>query len=457
MNPWLPIGLPMVSAEPRASSSRTGTTVLQRTRDRALSVTLRWMSIGLLPVLAVMTAQALHDGISLAAVLGLAVLTIPVPILYFARKRLGHARTTTWLLITMFSAVLFQETQSGFTPGAALVANTLILLATLLFGARSFGWFLFACLANLALGWYLHTSGFGLEGAWKFGDPSRPLVWVRHALVLAFVGGAVREMSLDVRALEQEKLLNSLGRVLASSLDAEQTLGEVSRRVVQHLADMCLIEIRHGGPRQMHVTARAPEQAWLAEALRDWPHNPHDPRLDCEVWRTRKAELVKPTHAYLKRHSQGPEHLALLKAMKARSIMSAPMIARDHMFGVLIAVSSTRVYDEQDLQLLSQIAERAGMAIENASLHGALQDAHAEMHLRFAELQEAQAKIRTLTGLLPVCAWCGRIRDERESGEWKRFEQYVMDHTAADVSHTICPDCALRHLPMRSGGRPKAG
>jgi hypothetical protein len=451
-----PMGLPgRASAEARASMSERST-LLERTRERALGVSLRWMTLGLLPVLGIMTLQALLDRISLTVVFGLARIMLPVPILYWTRKSLGHARTTRLLLITMFVAVLYQETQSGFTPGAALVSNSLILLSTLLFGERAYRWFLLACLGNLALGWFLHTSGVGVQEGWKFSDPGRPLVWVRHALVLTFLGGAIREMSLDVRALEQEKLLNELGGVLASSLDAEQTLAEVSRRVVRHFAELCMIELRNGGPTQLHVTARAPERAWLADALRGWP-NPNDPRLDCEVWRTRQAEIVKVTHDYLESHSQGPEHLALLEALQARSIMSAPMISRGHMFGVLVAVSSTRRYDQQDLQLLAQIAERAAMALENALLHDALQEAHADVNARFGELQEAHAKIRTLTGLLPVCAWCGRIRDERHAGQWKRFDQFVIDHTAADVSHTICPDCVSAQRHKRSGAASHLG
>jgi hypothetical protein len=400
------------------------------------------MSLGLLPVLAVTLAQAWVDGVPLWTVLALSLITLPLPLLHWAHGPLGYALTTKLLLVTGFATVLFLETMHGLTAGAALLSNSLLLLATLLFGKRAFRWWLGICLATLALGYYLHSRGLGPPEAWKMVDPSRPLVWVRQALVLTFLGAAVRELSLDSRALEYERLLNEVGGVLASSLRVEQTLGEVSRRVVRDFADLCMIELRNGGPRQLHVTAGAPERAWLAEALRDQP-SPHDPRLDCEVWRSHQPELAKVTHDYLVSHSRGPEHLALLEALQARSIISAPLISRGHMFGALLAISSTRVYDGQDLQLLTQIAERAAMAIENAQLHEALRDANDETQAKYLELREAQAKIRTLTGLLPVCAWCGKIRVDREN-TWKRFDQYVRDNTSADVSHTICPGCAKR-------------
>ena len=61
------------------------------------------------------------------------------------------------------------------------------------------------------------------------------------------------------------------------------------------------------------------------------------------------------------------------------------------------------------------------------------------------ELQEALAKVKTLKGLLPICAWCKKIRDDQ--GYWQQIEAYVRDHTEADFSHGICPSCAekLKH------------
>jgi ligand-binding sensor domain-containing protein len=63
----------------------------------------------------------------------------------------------------------------------------------------------------------------------------------------------------------------------------------------------------------------------------------------------------------------------------------------------------------------------------------------AEAALR-ARVQEALAEIRTLTGLLPMCAWCKRIRDD--DGRWSQFEVYVKDRTQAEFTHGICPDCS---------------
>jgi PAS domain S-box-containing protein len=60
-----------------------------------------------------------------------------------------------------------------------------------------------------------------------------------------------------------------------------------------------------------------------------------------------------------------------------------------------------------------------------------------------SELTEALTKIKTLRGLLPICASCKKIRDDR--GYWKKIESYICEHTEAQFTHGICPDC-LAHL-----------
>ncbi|MDJ0783451.1 MAG: PAS domain S-box protein [Desulfosarcinaceae bacterium] len=55
------------------------------------------------------------------------------------------------------------------------------------------------------------------------------------------------------------------------------------------------------------------------------------------------------------------------------------------------------------------------------------------------KLQAALADVRTLSGLLPICANCKKIRDD--SGYWNQIDTYIRQHTDADVSHGLCPDC----------------
>jgi hypothetical protein len=61
------------------------------------------------------------------------------------------------------------------------------------------------------------------------------------------------------------------------------------------------------------------------------------------------------------------------------------------------------------------------------------------------ELKRALEEIKTLSGLLPMCAWCKKIRDD--GGYWKQVEQYVSEHTEAEFTHGICPDCLKKMEP----------
>lgn len=55
------------------------------------------------------------------------------------------------------------------------------------------------------------------------------------------------------------------------------------------------------------------------------------------------------------------------------------------------------------------------------------------------ETEQAKAETKVLSGLLPICAWCKNVRDDR--GYWSQIESYISEHSEADFSHGICPDC----------------
>lgn len=58
------------------------------------------------------------------------------------------------------------------------------------------------------------------------------------------------------------------------------------------------------------------------------------------------------------------------------------------------------------------------------------------------KLQQALAKVKTLSGLLPICASCSKIRDDK--GYWNQIECYIRDHSEAEFSHSICPECSAK-------------
>ena len=68
-----------------------------------------------------------------------------------------------------------------------------------------------------------------------------------------------------------------------------------------------------------------------------------------------------------------------------------------------------------------------------------------ELEERNRELETALAEIKTLRGIIPICANCKKIRDDQ--GYWNQIESYIRDHSEAEFSHSICPDCARKLYP----------
>jgi CheY-like chemotaxis protein len=66
---------------------------------------------------------------------------------------------------------------------------------------------------------------------------------------------------------------------------------------------------------------------------------------------------------------------------------------------------------------------------------------------RTVELEDAFANIKILKGMLPICSCCKKIRDDQ--GYWQQLEQYLYDHTEANFSHGVCPECLDSHYGLQ--------
>ncbi len=66
------------------------------------------------------------------------------------------------------------------------------------------------------------------------------------------------------------------------------------------------------------------------------------------------------------------------------------------------------------------------------------------------DLQQALAEVKKLSGLLPICASCKKIRDDQ--GYWSQVEAYIQEHSEAEFTHSVCPECAKALYPgLRHG------
>jgi hypothetical protein len=95
-------------------------------------------------------------------------------------------------------------------------------------------------------------------------------------------------------------------------------------------------------------------------------------------------------------------------------------------------------YKEQYLESALKMAPVAGLALANARALQRLTSA-------VSELEKALANIKTLSGLLPICASCKRIRDD--TGYWQQLESYISQYSSAEFSHGICPECLRKLYP----------
>ena len=69
-----------------------------------------------------------------------------------------------------------------------------------------------------------------------------------------------------------------------------------------------------------------------------------------------------------------------------------------------------------------------------------------------ARLQKTLDEVKTLRGLLPICASCKRIRLD-DNSTWQQIEEYIANHSEADFTHGICPDCSRRLYPELYQGK----
>jgi PAS domain-containing protein len=107
------------------------------------------------------------------------------------------------------------------------------------------------------------------------------------------------------------------------------------------------------------------------------------------------------------------------------------------------------VFKNQDNEILAfghqDHKEIEAMRTEFNTLNRELGNLTRKLHKKNAQLQYALDHVKTLQGIIPICMHCHKIRDEKQI--WDRLEKYLTEHTHAELSHGICPDCIREHYP----------
>lgn len=156
----------------------------------------------------------------------------------------------------------------------------------------------------------------------------------------------------------------------------------------------------------------------------------------CELLGYSHAEMVRLKASDLRLPgSQTRSALPIRSAPDDRGAMPYETVVR-HRDGRLVPVELT-------ITPLAAGGERLNLTI--ARDISERRQAEEERERLILELWDALAKVKTLSGLLPICASCKRIRDD--AGYWTQVEVYIRDHTDVEFSHGICPECFTKLYP----------
>ena len=127
------------------------------------------------------------------------------------------------------------------------------------------------------------------------------------------------------------------------------------------------------------------------------------------------------------------DNVLVTRLPRIRFYAGFPLVApRGLMLGTLCAIDrKPRQLTAQQFQTMQALSRQVMALLESRRVS--------------AHLAEALEHVKVLQGLLPICAWCKRIRDDK--GYWTKVETYLEDRTEADFTHGICPECLEKAKP----------
>jgi DNA-binding response OmpR family regulator len=154
-----------------------------------------------------------------------------------------------------------------------------------------------------------------------------------------------------------------------------------------------------------------------------------------EAWRTidQDGGIKMAILDWMMPHADGPELCRRIRQDDRHARMHVILLTtRDSRADIVAGLDAgaddylIKPFDPEELRA------RVNVGIRVVGLQDRLAD-------RVAELQEALSSVKQLSGLLPICSYCKRIRGDENY--WERVESYISEHTDAKFSHGICPQC----------------
>jgi len=128
-----------------------------------------------------------------------------------------------------------------------------------------------------------------------------------------------------------------------------------------------------------------------------------------------------------------------------RNVMFAPLVLEGKTVGIIGLANKPDDFDDNDAKMATGFGELAAIALQNNRHVDERKKAERQREKLIADLQAALSEVKKLSGLLPICSTCKKIRDDQ--GYWNQIESYIQDHSDAKFSHSICKECAEKYYP----------
>jgi hypothetical protein len=132
-----------------------------------------------------------------------------------------------------------------------------------------------------------------------------------------------------------------------------------------------------------------------------------------------------------------------------RNVLFAPLVVNNNAVGVMSFINKRSDFTNTDIRIAEGFSELVAIAFRNAHLQERRQTAEKEKVKLINELTEALANVKKLSGLLPICSHCKKIRDDK--GYWNQVDVYIQENSEADLTHGICPDCIKKYYSDMDG------
>jgi PAS domain S-box-containing protein len=202
------------------------------------------------------------------------------------------------------------------------------------------------------------------------------------------------DVTAEHREQRDQAYLAKASAALSSSLDYEAMLSTLANLLVPGLADWCTIHVLEGERLKSVAIAHVdPTRVELARQIEQ--RYPPDANAEGGIWnvlRTARSELYEVlSDALLQSGARDAEHLEILRSIGLRSVVIVPILIRETVSGTITLVNaeSRRTYDQRDVALGEELGRRVGVAIENARLYQASQEATRRAENAAARAREA--------------------------------------------------------------------